>query len=864
MRTGIRRVVPPVIAGVAAAVVMFALGVGAGPLPALGPALTSARGVWGAAANAALPHGQALTIPGLTGTVHVAYSPQGVASVQAANDHDLFLAQGYVTASFRLSEMDLERRFGEGRLAELNGPSSVDSDTFELQLGLLRTARAQWAAMPASSLAAEALVAYAQGVNALIGERRRAHQLPALYGLTGAGVRDWTPVDSLVVQELLTQQLDFDTYPLDQAILARSLGGATAAAWFPVQPATSAPPYDPGPYHYDGVAPIPVTSANAARPAATTAAVAQADGAVPADATAQAAAAILARVAALPAGAAHLHSDSNSWAVNGPSAQGGAALLAGDPHLHLSLPSDWYEISLLSPDLDVTGASIPGAPAVLLGHNAHISWSLTDVQNQSTLYYTEQTSPAHPGQYFWRGAWRPYQRVHYAIPVRGAATVQLDVDLTVHGPVITQLGQTTSVDWMGDLPSPDIEVLLKINAASDWSRFTGALADWRAPTQNFAYADDQGNIGITTAGVFPLVSDGRGAPPGSASTQRPGAMPWLPLDGTGAADVSGMIPVADIPRVYDPPAHVVATANQRPAGAGYPYYIGPAQGYDPGYRARQIYATLTAGGAVSQAGMAALQANLTDGLAQEIVPELLTALDGASLDPTARSAAQMLAGWNESMDASSPVATIWWAFWSQYLSQVFQPWWTKGKVPVHLDPDNLALASQPGPLQQDLELWTLHEPANPAFTPPGGTAGDAPSAMRKAFARAVASLAKSLRGAPGTWTWGRVHSRVIPSLTGAGSLGYGPYPAGGDPRTVNAADNGLQSDFGPSWRMVITWTGPGAATGEAIYPGGQSEDPSSPWYDNLVGPWRNGRYLPLLSGRDPRPGGVAWTLRPGG
>jgi penicillin G amidase len=101
---------------------------------------------------------------------------------------------------------------------------------------------------------------------------------------------------------------------------------------------------------------------------------------------------------------------------------------------------------------------------------------------------------------------------------------------------------------------------------------------------------------------------------------------------------------------------------------------------------------------------------------------------------------------------------------------------------------------------------------------------------------------------------------VIPSLTGAGSLGYGPYPAGGDPRTVNAADNGLQSDFGPSWRMVITWTGPGAATGEAIYPGGQSEDPSSPWYDNLVGPWRNGRYLPLLSGRDPRPGGVAWTL----
>jgi penicillin G amidase len=864
LRRGIRRAVPPVIATVAAAVVMFALGAGAGPLPALGPALISARGVWGSAANAAVPHSQALAIPGLTGSARVAYSPQGVASVQAGSDHDLFLAQGYVTASFRLSEMDLERRFGEGRLAELNGPSSVDSDTFELQLGLLRTAQAQWAAMPSDSPAAQALAAYAQGVNDLIRARQRAHQLPALYGLTGVGLRAWTPLDSLVVQELLTQQLDFDAFPLDQAILAKSLGAASAAAWFPVQPVTAQQPYDPGPYHYDGVAPIPVANANAAHPVATTAAASGVPAPASTDAQAagaQAATAILARIASLPAGAAHVHSDSNSWAVNGPAAQGGAALLAGDPHLHLSLPSDWYEISLLSPDLDVTGASIPGTPAVLLGHNAHISWSLTDVQNQSTLYYQEQTSPAHPGQYFWRGAWRPYQQVHYTIPVRGAATVQLDVDLTAHGPVITQLGQTTSVDWMGNLPSPDIGVLLKINAASDWSQFTGALADWRAPTQNFDYADDQGNIGITTAGVFPLLFTGQA---GSTDIQRAGARPWLPLNGTGAADVSGMIPVTDIPRVYDPPGHVVATANQRPVGADYPYYIGTAKGYDPGYRARQIYATLTANGSVSEAGMAALQANVTDSLAQEIVPALLTALNGASLDPRARNAAQLLARWDGSMDASSAAATIWWTFWSQYLSQVFQPWWTKGKVPVHLDKDNLDLASQPGPLQQDLEQWTLHDPANPAFTPPGGAARDAPAAMRQAFTRAIASLATSLGGDPGTWTWGRVHTRVIPSLTGADSLGYGPYPAGGDPRTVNAADNGLQSDFGPSWRMIVDWTGPGAATGEAVYPGGQSEDPSSPWYDNLVSLWWNGRYLPLLGGGDQRPGGVAWTLRPGG
>ena len=202
-------------------------------------------------------------------------------------------------------------------------------------------------------------------------------------------------------------------------------------------------------------------------------------------------------------------------------AQGGAALLAGDPHLHLSLPSDWYEISLLSPDLDVTGASIPGTPAVLLGHNAHISWSLTDVQNQSTLYYEEQTSPAHPGQYFWRGAWRPYQRVHYTIPVRGAATGSS----TWTSPCTVRSSPSSArrPAWTGwaTCPRPDIDVLLKINAASDWSQFTGALAHWRAPTQNFDYADDQGNIGITTAGVFPLLFTGRGAPP-QPGTQRAG------------------------------------------------------------------------------------------------------------------------------------------------------------------------------------------------------------------------------------------------------------------------------------------------------------------------------------------------------
>ena len=143
---------------------------------------------------------------------------------------------------------------------------------------------------------------------------------------------------------------------------------------------------------------------------------------------------------------------------------------------------------------------MPGLPGILIGHNARIAWSLTDTQNQATLFYAEKTRP---GQYYWHGAWRPMQVVHYTIGVRGAATRQLTVDITVHGPIMTQAGQTTSVDWMGNVPSPDLAAMLAVNQATSFSQFKAALASWYAPTQNFVYADTVGNIGAISAGYYP-------------------------------------------------------------------------------------------------------------------------------------------------------------------------------------------------------------------------------------------------------------------------------------------------------------------------------------------------------------------------
>jgi penicillin G amidase len=834
---------------VVSVVLLGVLGFGYGTIPALGPAFDPGRGAWTSAAGGEPVRSQTLSLPGLQHAVTVSFTAHGVPSVRAASDHDMFLALGYVHAQFRLAEMDEERRLGEGRLAQLGGPTDLASDEFELRLGLLRTAQEEWAQMPKASVAAQALTAYAQGVNDDIAQVRASGQWPAAFSLAGVHPGPWTPVDSLVVQGELTQELDFTSTPLDYALLERSLGAARTMDWFPIIAKNAQTPYDPGPYAKlpltlltPGLTPGPTSTGSAAGNPARSA---------PTEAEATAAAALLTQLSQLPAqGSSHLHEypDSNAWAANGPAVAGGGALLAGDPHLPQTIPSVWYEVAMSAPGFDAAGVSVPGLPGILIGHNARIAWSLTDTQNQAALFYAEKTRP---GQYYWHGAWRPIQVAHYTIPVRGAATRHLTVDITVHGPIMTQAGQTTSVDWMGNVPSPDLAAMLAVDQAASFSQFKAALAGWYAPTQNFVYADTDprtGNIGAISAGYYPQVGAG--------------CQPWLPMSGTGACDVTGVIPYPAEPQVYDPPSHVLATANQRPVTAAYPYYIGTtADFFDPGYCAATIYAALrNRAGPLTSARFAAVQASLTDQLAARMVPELLTAVRGTALSSAERSAVSLLSTWPATMGAGSPAASVWWTFWGDYLSAVFQPWWNQAKVPVAKDHEGLAVSVDQVSLDEDLEAWTLGDPANPAFVLPSGERRTAPQVMRQAFATAVAHLSTVLGGAPPEWTWGRLHARAFDSLSGTNGLGYGPRAAGGDPFTPDAADGGLTATTGPSWRMIVTLS-PAGVSAEGVYPGGQSENPASPWYEDQVPLWWDGRYLRVpVAGQ--AAGSLTWTLTP--
>ena len=786
-------------------------------LPALGPAFNPTTGAWTMAADAQITD-RMLHLSGLQQPVRVVLEKDGTAHVTAQTDHDLFLATGYVHAKFRLFQMDLLRRQGAGRLSEIVGKVALHTDRFELQLGLLRTAQLEWSQISPSDPLRDALLAYAQGVNDQMKEAESVHQLDAMFTLLGYRPQPWTPVDSLLVKGDMTQTLNFTDTPLLMALLNKSLGADLTSEWFPRLPPNQQAPYDVGPYA-KASAPQPI----AAMPEASTASTQ----------------ALYDRLAALPDGLVSRGGFSNNWAVSGAKSTSGGALLAGDPHLHLTLPAIWFQLTQDSPSIHTAGVSIPGTPGVLIGHNQHIAWSLTDAQNQQTFFYMEREDSAHPGAYFWNGAWKEYITVSYEIPVLRGATEHLTVRWSVHGPVISERGQTTSVWWAGNLPSQDLGVLLNVGRASSWQEFRDALRGWYSPTHNFVYADDQGNIGLISAGYYPQVAKGQ---------------PWLPMPGTGEYDVIGTIPYDQIPQAYNPPDNIIWSANQRQVTSSYPYYIGTASNFfDPGYRANEIHRVLSQPGKLSASDMQALQTDTRDFLAAEMVPALLRALSTEKLSPNETKAVAFLRNWDFRMETNSVAATIWWHYWGWYMTETFQPWWKSRAVSVDMGElwDGLT---------QDLETWTLTDPNNRAFSAPGVGSRSASDAQRKSFHKVIGDLAKMYGPDPQTWTYGRAHQRVLENLAHIKGLNYGPRPERGDGNTPLAA-GGYPSTHGPSWRMVVDW---GSRTFQGIYPGGQSENPASGWYTDRVDTWFAGQLDPMLTAEEAvsARGAVTWDMKP--
>jgi penicillin G amidase len=529
---------------------------------------------------AAQQNSRTITIAGLHGRITVRRDERGIPYIEATNDDDLYFAQGYVTATDRLWQMDFMRRAARGQLAEVLGNLALDQDKLHRTIGFAQEVEAEFA--QASPQTRAVLEAYARGVNAYI-DSLDPKSMPPEFQILQYKPKPWTPADSLLPVKLFAEALS-TTWRLD--IMREALASLPAEKRAALMPEIS--PLDVLVVGKD----TRTTSSSRGGTRADT------EGQVPRLIGTKTFAPLSNDLLAVLARSAETEEQSlaqiglyaeglaasNNWVVNGKHTASGRPLLANDPHLAASAPSIWHMVHLSAPGMRVAGVTAPGLPGVVIGHNARIAWGFTNVGPDVQDLYLEKFDPANPRRYLTPQGWRDAEVRNEEIRVRKgfgsseADIVSFDVTVTRHGPIILERdSKSYALRWTAlDPKANNADSSYLVAKAQNWKEFTQALRSFTAPTQNIVYADVDGHIGYYAAGVIPIRKSGDGSTPYDGSTD--------------AGEWTGWIPFDKLPHVYDPPAGIIVTANQRIVGTDYPYFL--THSWAQPYRARRIWELL--------------------------------------------------------------------------------------------------------------------------------------------------------------------------------------------------------------------------------------------------------------------------------
>ncbi len=777
-----------------------------------------------------------LQVAGLDGPVDIYRDSFGIPHIYAASQHDLFFAQGYVHAQDRFWQMDFWRHQGAGRLSELLGEATLDTDKFLRTLGWERVARQELDLLDAPSRAI--LEVYADGVNAYLSEHTET-ALALEYAFLPILNRDyepapWTTLNSLTWAKAMAWDLrrNLDT-EIDRAMLLKDLTPEQVADLFPPYP-DDHPEIVPG-YETSDVS-RNIRSLTLNMPDATLVG-------------------LQAQIAALDAisGGGFEGIGSNSWALSGELTNTGTPLLANDPHLGAQMPSIWYEVGLhCAPKteacaMDVTGFSFAGVPGVVIGHNDYIAWGFTNVGPDVMDLYIEKVNPENPNQYEFQGEWVDMQIVTEEIQVAGGDTVEHTVRLTHHGPVITEdYGLDTfaedvaldidvpeayalAVRWTALEPTCIFCSIWKFNLAQNWDDFRTAAQEFVVPAQNLLYADVEGNIGYQMPGIIPMRGEGHDG--------------MLPVPGwTGEYEWGGFIPFEELPYAFNPLEGYIATANNAVVGTDYPYLITYQWSY--GYRAQRIIDMLAdAPGPIDIPYIQQMQGDNLDLMAEMLLPVLFDiSLDDAKLED----ARELLLGWDGQLNMDSAPAALYMAFWRNLLDLTFSD-----------DlPEFYGVGVDSGAKEIMRNLLTLpNSPWWDDVTTPEVETRD--EVFVAAFASGFDEIRKLQGNAPTGWSWGDLHTLTFynqvmssfPFIKNA--FDRGPYPTAGGSAIVNAtgwdADNPYEVDWLPSMRMIVDL---GDLTNSlTVNTTGQSGHPYHPHYADQPDLWRNIQYHPMLWAR---------------
>ncbi len=618
------------------------------------------------------------TLPALQHDVRISRDAYGIPRIAAQNERDAFFALGFTHAQDRMLQMELMRRLGAGRLSELAGSRTLSIDKTMRTLGLYR--RAQQDAADVSPEFATILDAYAAGVNAWLSHPET--RFPPEFLLAGTSPEPWQRADSLVWGKLMGLLLgsnmrdEFTVAHLKTVLSPEEVNAFTKPARpgeFITLPTLGQERPQEGEDRQDAAQEGRQSSLfSPLSPAAVPESLAGSDVEQAVHKMMQAHLAFLGdglseSLAALGAEVG----GSNAWVVSGDYTKSGKPILANDPHLGFSAPILWYLARIDTPSLQLTGATVPGGPLMIIGHNGHIAWGYTTPYVDSQDLVLEKQAPDQDDHYLTPQGPEPFQSRQETIKVRFSDDETITIRHSRHGPIVSdhveraqtlvsllakQKGAETEEArkaYTLAFASPQLQVkdstaqaLFQVNRAQNWQDFRNALRLWVGPSQNIFYGDQDGNIGMTTPGLLPIRNGYDGAAPvlGWQQTQL-----W-----------QGYIPFEALPMAYNPPTGRLVNGNNRLVGPDYPYHLSNHWPHD--YRAARIDKLLQDKKDQGLSDHQAIQLDIQSGMARHLLPLMLAKITPESGSPNLQKAHAMLSQWDASMarDRAEPLIFMAW------------------------------------------------------------------------------------------------------------------------------------------------------------------------------------------------------------